>query len=301
MKNFFQRGIGRICLAFFAAFALAACGGGSDTPPAAQPTLLAAVVLSGAQEVPAVVTTGSGSGTVTVSADRSRIDFTVNFAGLSSATTLAHIHIGQPGVSGPPIVDLALVPFTSPLIGVATAANFVAQPAQGINSFADAVTAILAGNTYINIHTLNNPTGEIRGALGPARFTATLTGDQEAPPVVTAGTGTASFVFNNLQTAIDFDVAFAGLSSATTLAHIHIGAVGVSGPPIVDLALVPFTSPLTGVATAAANFVAQPAQGINTFNDAVNAMMAGNTYVNVHTVNNPTGEIRGQLTGVLAP
>jgi hypothetical protein len=47
--------------------------------------------------------------------------------------------------------------------------------------------------------------------------------------------------------------------------------------------------------------VPQAAQGINTFTDAINAIFSGNAYVNVHTVTNPTGEIRGQLAGVLAP
>ena len=300
MKNITRSGVWKAFILMIA-LSLAACGGGDDAPiiPPAS-VQLAAVTLSGAQEVPAVVTTGSGNASVTVSADRSRIDFTVAFAGLSSGTTLSHIHIGPPGVSGPVIVNFALAPFTSPLTGAATAANFVPQPTRGINTFADAVNAILAGNTYINIHTVNNPTGEIRGALGPAKLSATLTGAQEVPAVVTAGTGTANLAFDNLQTQIAFNVAFASLSSGTTLSHIHISPAGVSGPVIVNFALAPFTSPLTGTATLA-NFVAQPARGINTFADAVNAIMSGNAYVNVHTVNNPAGEIRGQLGGVLAP
>jgi hypothetical protein len=303
MKSIFKTGLGIIFCLLPALFIIACGGGGGDTAPGIAPgqtVTLAAVTLSGNQEVPAVVTQGSGSATVTVSADRSQIAFSVTFTGLTSATTLAHIHIGPPGVSGPVIVNFALAAFTSPLTGTATAADFVPQPALGINTFADAVNAVLAGNTYINVHTVNNPTGEIRGALGPARLTATLTGDQEVPPVVTAGTGTANIIFNNLQTAISFNVAFSGLTSATTLSHIHVGPAGVSGPPIVNFALAAFTSPLIGTATVA-DFVPQPAQGINTFNDAIRAILSGNSYVNVHTVTNPPGEIRGQFIGVTAP
>ena len=37
------------------------------------------------------------------------------------------------------------------------------------------------------------------------------------------------------------------------------------------------------------------AQGINTIDDAIQALTGGNCYVNIHTSNNPAGEIRGQL------
>jgi len=43
-----------------------------------------------------------------------------------------------------------------------------------------------------------------------------------------------------------------------------------------------------------------PAQGINSIEDVVNAILSGNSYTNVHAVNNPNGEIRGQLGGVTA-
>jgi hypothetical protein len=43
------------------------------------------------------------------------------------------------------------------------------------------------------------------------------------------------------------------------------------------------------------DFVARPAQGINTMDDIIQAIVNGNSYVNVHTTQNPGGEIRGQL------
>jgi CHRD domain-containing protein len=46
-----------------------------------------------------------------------------------------------------------------------TSANFTPDAANGIITFADAVTAILNGNTYINVHTQANLGGEIRGQL----------------------------------------------------------------------------------------------------------------------------------------
>ena len=42
---------------------------------------------------------------------------------------------------------------------------FHARPEIGINTFADAVQAIVGGNAYVNVHTTANGGGEIRGQL----------------------------------------------------------------------------------------------------------------------------------------
>ncbi|BCR05891.1 hypothetical protein DESUT3_29600 [Desulfuromonas versatilis] len=125
--------------------------------------------LSGAQEVPPVTTTGSGSALVTPAADLASLDFTLSTANLLN-TQAAHIHVGAPGVDGPIIFNLAIGLFGSPVSGTLTAADLQPQPAQGINTFDDALRAILSGRAYVNVHTDGNPGGEIRGQLGPARL-----------------------------------------------------------------------------------------------------------------------------------
>ena len=45
----------------------------------------------------------------------------------------------------------------------------------------------------------------------------------------------------------------------------------------------------------------QDAGGIASIDDLLDAMRAGNTYVNVHTAANPAGEIRGQIARVFPP
>jgi hypothetical protein len=67
------------------------------------------------------------------------------------------------------------------MVGMLTAANFT--PSGSITTFAQAVAAIAAGNTYFNLHTAANPGGEVRGQIGglPAPQ-ATPT----APPTSTA-------------------------------------------------------------------------------------------------------------------
>ena len=118
--------------------------------------------LSGAQEVPAVVTGATGEGTLVISADGSTLTYVVTFSGLSGAPVAAHIHIGEAGVAGG--VILPLVASASPMVGTLTASNFTASGA--ITTFAQAVAAIQAGNTYFNIHTAAHPGGEIRGQIG---------------------------------------------------------------------------------------------------------------------------------------
>jgi hypothetical protein len=77
------------------------------------------------------------------------------------------------------------------------------------------------------------------------------------------------------------------------MAHIHNGIPGEAGP--VNFTLFNGTN-WTGhlmMNITAANFV--PSAGIATFNDAVNAILSGDMYFNVHTVAFPDGEIRGQI------
>ena len=118
--------------------------------------------LSGAQEVPAVTTAATGEGTAVVSTDGSTITYYVAYSGLSGPAVAAHIHTGAVGVAGG--IILPLVVSASPMVGTLTAANFT--PSGAITTFAQAVAAIQAGNTYFNIHTAANPGGEVRGQIG---------------------------------------------------------------------------------------------------------------------------------------
>jgi hypothetical protein len=78
---------------------------------------------------------------------------------------------------------------------------------------------------------------------------------------------------------------FTGLTSNATAAHIHQGAAGVNGPVIV---------PLAGGAGATAGTWSVPAGTFLTASQ-LNVLKVGGLYANVHTVNNPAGEIRGQI------
>jgi hypothetical protein len=110
------------------------------------------VMLSGSQEVPAVTTNASGSGTITVGDDMS-ISGSVTTTGV--AGTAAHIHMAAAGQNGP-----VTVPLTKSGDGVwAVPAGAKLTDAQ--------FAAFKAGNLYVNVHSESNKGGEIRGQLTP--------------------------------------------------------------------------------------------------------------------------------------
>jgi hypothetical protein len=131
--------------------------------------------LSGSEEVPAVSTTASGSATVSIQG--SEIVYQVDVANLTNVV-VSHIHVEAPGENGPVRMDLCGVPADSPDCSTETTGVLVEGSngtTQGI-TFDSLVSAIRAGNAYVNVHTSdgtsdegpgNFPGGEIRGQLTP--------------------------------------------------------------------------------------------------------------------------------------
>jgi len=110
-----------------------------------------------------------------------------------------------------------------------------------------------------------------------------LDGAQVVPPNGTSATGVAisRISFTNLDT-VDFSLTLKNLGSPQTAAHIHGPAVAGSNAP----ALV--TLPNGDFRDFTVTFTAQ--QGID--------MRNGQMYLDVHTQNNPDGEIRGQISAL---
>lgn len=108
------------------------------------------VALSGANEVPAVNTSASGNGMVTVGSDCS-VKAHIMVSGMTA--TASHIHQGAAGSNGP-----VIVPFTK-----SGDNEFVAPEGAKMNEAQCA--AYKAGNTYVNVHSAKNPSGEIRAQL----------------------------------------------------------------------------------------------------------------------------------------
>lgn len=107
----------------------------------------------------------------------------------------------------------------------------------------------------------------------------TLTGAEETPPVTTSATATGKL-------SVADDGSVSGTLKAIGIdgiaAHIHEGAPGQKGPPIITLDkgadgtwIVPAGSKLT--------------------DEQIASFKSGNLYVNIHSVEHKPGEIRAQL------
>jgi hypothetical protein len=200
MQIFRRVGLGLMALGLtLSVFAILSCGSSDDDGSSDGTERNAA--LSGANErnaagaVPAATANSPGSGTavLTVSDDQTQITYVLTYSGLTNVQQ-AHIHVGTANDSGPIILFLCTnvgtsfpsnvaigggqLPAPPPcpsgsgsVAGTLTAANLIPRPptpvvtgvTPAINNFADAVTQVVNGGTYTNVHTATNPGGEIRG------------------------------------------------------------------------------------------------------------------------------------------
>ena len=110
------------------------------------------VKLTGDQEVPAVTTSATGTGTIVIKADKS-VSGSITTVGIEG--TMAHIHLAPPGTNGPPIITL-----------VKKSENVWSVP-NGAMLTDDQFKSFKNGNLYLNVHSAAHPGGEIRTQLKP--------------------------------------------------------------------------------------------------------------------------------------
>ena len=111
-----------------------------------------AVTLAGDQEVPPVTTSASGTGTISVAADKA-VSGSIMIKGVNA--TAAHIHEAAKGKNGPVIIPLTKSgdsTFTVPAGAKLTDAQ---------------MQSLQSGSLYVNVHSAANPNGEIRAQLSP--------------------------------------------------------------------------------------------------------------------------------------
>jgi hypothetical protein len=131
-----------------------------------------------------------------------------------------------------------------------------------------------------------------------ARFGGVLNGAQENPPVATAAVGSVELILNQVTNTFSIDVFVTGIELPApgglpdlSASHIHLGAIGVNGPVILNLGTANWFADGNGIRLRRTGLsFTGPDAAAN-----LAALLAGNTYVNVHTNVNPTGEVRGQL------
>lgn len=127
------------------------------------------------------------------------------------------------------------------------------------------------------------------------QFRATLSGAGEVPANASAATGTARFTVNGSQ--LDYTLDVQNINGAIA-AHIHNGAVGVNGPPVVFL----FQQAAPGATVAGGSLASGSVDASDmiatagvSYDSMLSLIRRGNAYVNVHTTARPAGEIRGQI------
>jgi hypothetical protein len=130
-------------------------------------------------------------------------------------------------------------------------------------------------------------------------LTANLSGANEPPiPGINTGAfGDSTVVVDMTARTVTYTVRVFNLPSGVTASHIHVGAVGTAGPTVVNFAPALTSSndfSFTGTVKDT-EFTIRADQGIRSADDMFQAILGGNSYVNVHSSVNPGGEIRGQL------
>jgi hypothetical protein len=115
--------------------------------------------IDGSQEVPPVVTNGTGFGITSIDRDQTNAHFMIVFSGLTGIADGAHFHKAVTGVNGDVVFDM-----TPLLMGISNEDALF-----GYWKSTDALPFTLASSLqfrndsiYFNVHTDANPSGEIR-------------------------------------------------------------------------------------------------------------------------------------------
>jgi hypothetical protein len=230
------------------------------------------VPMSGDQEVPVVDTSAIGHASLTFDLEGELLTIHANATGVDDASA-AHLHLAYAGTNGP--VEIALTQDGS------DPGHWFAEE-QPLTSLQ--LLAVLAGETYVNIHTPANPGGEIRGQVIPEGILLALgrlSGDQAVPPIATAAGGTFAVTIDPLTSSLVAHANTSGVDDATA-AHLHDGFAGTTGGVAIGL-----TQDPQDVTRWSAEATLDAAQ--------LQSVQAGGYYINVHTPANPGGEIRGQV------
>lgn len=152
---------------------------------------------------------------------------------------------------------------------------------RGFVAAAVVVPAVLAAGVWTGL----GAAGQSTESATTTGFAARLNAAQEVPKprgvrVGAQGAFTAALVRSGTRGTLSWRLTFQRLTGGATAAHIHVGARGRAGAVRVSLCG-PCRSGVRGTARVDAR--------------TIKALLAGTTYVNVHTARNPAGEIRGQI------
>ncbi|MCH8928161.1 MAG: CHRD domain-containing protein [Candidatus Marinimicrobia bacterium] len=234
--------------------------------------------LSGGNIVPTpIVSSGTGTLTGVLMNDWTEFHYAITIDGLTP--TVAHFHNGAFDATGGVVKTLDFS-------GGMTISG-VWSSSDGDQPFTTAMLdELLAGRIYVNIHTTENPGGEIRGNIQvPVFFKVLLSGDKIVPTSITSsGVGTGAVILFGNDRELDFGLNVTGLTP--TNSHFHGGSATDNGGVVKNITLVDDA--------ADGEWLGGDAEQPLT-DDLISDLLLGNVYMNIHTAAYGGGEIRGQL------
>ena len=125
-------------------------------------------------------------------------------------------------------------------------------------------------------------------------FNASLKGSNEVPANDSHASGEAIVSINKEETMIHYKLIVANIMDVKA-AHFHKAPEGINGGVVIGLYSNPNQPSGASNGILAEGYITAEDLGEAGLSDLIEEMRAGNIYVNVHTEDNPGGEIRGQL------
>lgn len=235
---------------------------------------------------------GKGLAIAWITPDNGNLMVRASFTGLTGPVTAAHFHKGNAVAVPIDNSDISADGINANIhLDSVTTAGFSAR------TFID---DLVSGAIYLNLHTAENPGGEIAGtAILPSRIGSAfrLQGTQETPAIDTKAFGAGVASMDRDSANLRYIVVADSLDSAFTAAHFHKQVAGASGGVVLDIGpdLTMNADKLGGLHGAGI----WTARSSTPFTKALaTAMLADSLYVNIHTLRNPAGAIRGQIGGI---
>lgn len=236
-------------------------------------------IITADQEVPAPVgVPASAAGFASVSYDdvTKELSWDIAWQDLTGPAVGMHFHEGAAGTTGGVVVNVGS---TSGLTSPSTGSSLISD---------EFATTLLAGDSYLNIHTEANAPGEIRGQVSTdlISLSAMIEVGQEVPAptgTLDGAGGQAEFAYDPATNLLGWRIDWANLTGPAVGMHIHGPAnPGDTAGVLVNLGGISgLDSPSIGSTTVSA--------------ETAEAILTGQTYINIHTDLNAAGEIRGQI------
>jgi len=240
---------------------------------------VADVPLNSSNSIPAV-TGRNETGIATMNLfDDNSLDFIITINNLSSTDELsiAHVHKGDPVSTGS--IEITLVDGTD--------ITFSGNIASGtINLTADQISILLGSDVYVNVHSIESPSGLVRGQIDKAidnAYNVALSPSNAVPPIMgRSEEGNAYFRLDGSTMYFKVSVSNLDATDAISAGHIHEGSSTVNGGVLISLDITDVTQlDVTKIITLSSVELDK----IN--NDEL--------YVNIHSNQQVSGLLRGQI------